>query len=357
MIDSMSISSKKRSTRNGRSDVSDTQPITAEQHILEQQRLKFPDASGEFSWLLSGITLATKIVAAQIRRAGLTNLLGATGDQNVQGEVVQQLDVFANNALLHCLGNRGNIGVLASEENENPVVVVKNPNAGKYVVVFDPLDGSSNIDLNSSVGTIFSILRRDCANDGDPGLDVLQEGHRQVAAGYVLYGSSVMMVYTTGDGVNGFTLEPSIGAYLLSHRMMTMPDRGDLYSVNEANADSFPECCRRYLHWLKSGENGTVYSSRYIGSLVADFHRTLLKGGIFLYPPTFRFPQGKLRLLYEANPIALLAEQAGGKATDGQKRILDIKPESLHQRTPLIVGSRYEVERYQSFAQASNHAL
>ena len=330
------------------------QPVTAEQHILEQQRIKFPDASGEFSWLLSGITLATKIIAAQIRRAGLTNLLGATGDENVQGEAVQHLDIFANNALLHCLGNRGNIGVLASEENENPVVVLKNPDAGKYIVVFDPLDGSSNIDLNTSVGTIFSILKRDCNNSDDPGQDVLQSGHRQVAAGYVLYGSSVVMVYSTGDGVNGFTLEPSIGAYLLSHPRMKMPNRGDLYSVNEANADSFPACCRRYLHWLKSGENGTVYSSRYIGSLVADFHRTLLRGGIFLYPQTARYPGGKLRLLYEANPIAFLAEQAGGMAIDGQDRILDIVPESLHQRTPLIVGSRYEIERYQAFAGAAN---
>ena len=335
--------------------MSSAQPITVEQHILEQQRLNFPDASGEFSWLLSGITLATKIVAAQIRRAGLTNLLGATGEENVQGEAVQRLDVFANNALLHCLGNRGNIGVLASEENENPVVVLKNPNAGKYIVIFDPLDGSSNIDLNTSVGTIFSILRRDCNNSEDPALDVLQAGDRQIAAGYVLYGSSVVMVYTTGDGVFGFTLEPSIGAYLLSHPNMRMPERGNLYSVNEANADSFPECCRRYLHWLKSGDNGTAYSSRYIGSLVADFHRTLLRGGIFLYPQTARFPEGKLRLLYEANPIAFLAEQAGGMATSGKERILDIQPKSLHQRTPLFVGSRYEMERFASFTQAKNH--
>ena len=332
------------------------QPITAEQHILEQQRLRFPDASGEFSWLLSGITLAAKLIAAQIRRAGLTTLLGDTGEKNIQGESVQKLDVFANNALLYCLGNRGNIGVLASEENEEPVVVLENPTAGKYVVVFDPLDGSSNIDLNTSVGTIFSILRRDCNNSQDPSSDVLQAGNCQIAAGYILYGSSVVMVYTTGAGVNIFTLDPSIGAFLLSHAQLKMPPRGNLYSVNEANADSFPEYCRRYLHWLKSGENGTRYSSRYIGSLVADFHRTLLRGGIFLYPPTGHYPEGKLRLLYEANPIALLAEQAQGLATNGHDRILDIVPKSLHQRTPLIVGSRYEVERFQSFAQAAHHA-
>ena len=332
------------------------QPKTAEQYILDQQRMLFPDASGEFSWLLSGITLATKIVAAQIRRAGLTNLLGETGEQNIQGESVQRLDVFANNALLHCLGNRGNIGVLASEENENPVVVLKNPSAGRYVVIFDPLDGSSNIDLNSSVGTIFSIFRRNGDDGEDPQRSVLQPGHCQIAAGYVLYGSSVVMVYTTGSGVNGFTLDPSIGAYLLSHPNMQMPPRGNLYSVNEANADSFPECYRRYLHWLKSGEDGSTYSSRYIGSLVADFHRTLLRGGIFLYPPTARYPDGKLRLMYEANPIAFLAEQAGGVASNGHDRILEIKPESLHQRTPLVVGSPYEMERFHTYANAKQRA-
>jgi len=332
--------------------IASDQPVTVGQHILDQQHRRFPDASGEFSWLLSGITLATKMIAAQIRRAGLNDMLGGTGAKNVQGESVQKLDVFANNALLHCLGKRGNVGVLASEENEQPVVVLENPKAGKYIVVFDPLDGSSNIDINGSVGTIFSILRRNTANSHDPGSDVLQPGHRQIAAGYVLYGSSVVLVYTTGKGVSGFTLDPSIGAYLLSHPNIQMPDRGNLYSVNEANADSFPEYCRRYLHWLKSGQDGTIYSSRYIGSLVADFHRTLLRGGIFLYPPTAAYREGKLRLLYEANPIAMLAEQAGGVATNGFDRILDIAPRDLHQRTPLIVGSRYEMERFHAFAQA-----
>jgi len=331
-------------------------PLTVAQHILDEQRRLRPNASGEFSWLLSGLTLATKMVAAQIRRAGLTNLLGAAGHENVQGETVQKLDVFANNALLHCLGNRGNVGVLASEENETPVVVMESADHGKYIVVFDPLDGSSNIDLNTSVGTIFSILRRDVNNSTDPGSDVLQAGHRQVAAGYVLYGSSVILTYTTGNGVYGFTLDPAIGAYVMSHPNIRMPERGNLYSVNEANADSFPDYCRRYLHWLKSGENGTVYSSRYIGSLVADFHRTLLRGGIFLYPATGSYPQGKLRLLYEANPIAMLAEQAGGVASDGRQRIMDIAPESLHQRTPLIVGSPYEMERFLAFAQATHRS-
>lgn len=324
-------------------------PMTVAHHILEQQRLRFPDATGEFSWLLSGLTLATKMVASLVRRAGLSDCLGEAGSVNVQGEEQQKLDVYANEALLRCLEYRGNVGVLASEENEEPVVVLENPDFGKYVVIFDPLDGSSNLDLNVSVGTIFSIFRRDPANGSDPGHDVLQRGDQQVAAGYVLYGSSTMLVYSTGAGVHGFTLDPAIGAYVLSHPNMTMPPRGNIYSVNEANADSFPEFCRRFLHWLKSGENGTTYSSRYIGSLVADFHRTLLKGGIFLYPPTARYPNGKLRLLYEANPIAYLAEQAGGMASDGQRRILEIVPENLHQRTPLYVGSRYEVERMLSF--------
>jgi fructose-1,6-bisphosphatase I len=247
------------------------------------------------------------------------------------------------------LGHRGNVGILASEENEQPVVVLERAEQGEYIVVFDPLDGSSNIDVNVSVGTIFSILRRDPPSS-EPVRDVLQPGHKQIAAGYVVYGSSTMLVYTTGHGAHGFTLDPAIGAFVLSHPDIQMPQRGSVYSVNEANADSFPEFFRRYLHALKSGEDGVQYSSRYIGSLVADFHRTLLKGGIFLYPPTERYPRGKLRLLYEANPIAFIAEQAGGQATDGQQRILDIVPDNLHQRTPLAVGSEYEMQRLATFA-------
>lgn len=329
----------------------ETSGITAEQYILLEQRDRFPDASGEFSWLLSGITLACKIVAAAVRRAGLVDVLGTTGETNVQGEAVQKLDHFANQTLLNCLGTRGNVGLLASEENEEPVVVLQDPEHGKYIVVFDPLDGSGNIDVNVSVGTIFSILRRDPHKSDDPTSDVLQPGRRQIAAGYVLYGSSTMLVYTTGGTVNGFTLDPSIGAFILSHPEIRFPDRGKQYSVNEANADSFPEYCRRYLYWFKSGADNTVYTSRYVGSLVADFHRILLKGGVFLYPPTALNPQGKLRLMYEANPIAFVAEKAGGTATTGRDRILDIMPESLHQRTPLMVGSRYEMEMLHKFAE------
>ena len=320
--------------------------LTLQQHILQEQRRLRPHSSGEFSWLLSGITLATKIIAAQVRRAGLGDILGPAGGQNVQGETVQKLDVLANQALLHCLGSRGCVAVMASEEDDHPIVVPRDRRHGRYVVVFDPLDGSSNIDVNVSVGTIFSILRRepDETESRDPLADVLQPGRKQVAAGYVVYGSSTMLVYTTGDGVFGFTLDPSIGAYVISHERITMPAHGSTYSVNEANADSFPEGYRRFLAHLRAGKAGRTYSSRYIGSLVADFHRTLLKGGIFLYPPTRSHPDGKLRLMYEANPIAFLAEQAGGRATDGAGNVLDRTPTGLHQRTPLLVGSREEVE-------------
>jgi fructose-1,6-bisphosphatase I len=320
--------------------------VTVQQHILEEQRKYRPGSSGEFSWLLSGITLATKVVADQVRRAGLIDVLGSAGKKNVQGETVQKLDVLADEALLHCLGMRGNVGVMASEENEEPVVVPRDREHGKYVVVFDPLDGSGNIDVNVSVGTTFSILRRDPDPEGtrDPNIDVLQNGRRQVAAGYVVYGSSTVLVYTAGKGVFGFTLDPSFGAYVLSHDNIRMPPHGTTYSVNEANSDSFPEPYRRFLAKLRAGDLGRAYSSRYIGSMVADFHRTLLRGGIFLYPPTKTHPGGKLRLLYEANPIAFLAEQAGGKATNGTDDILDVVPTDLHQRTPLVVGSTEEVE-------------
>ncbi len=320
--------------------------LTLQQHIMEEQRRRYPQASGEFSWLLSGITLATKMIESWVRRAGLGGVLGATGQSNVQGEAVQKLDVLANQALLHCLGARGNVAIMASEEDEQPIVVERDREHGKHVVIFDPLDGSSNIDVNVSVGTIFSILRRepDPTRSREPLVDVLQPGHRQVAAGYVVYGSSTMLVYTTGNGVHGFTLDPAIGAYVLSHEGITMPRQGNTYSVNEANADGFPEGYRHFLARLRAGEAGRVYSTRYIGSLVADFHRTLLKGGVFLYPPTRQHPGGKLRLMYEANPIAFLAEQAGGMATNGVGRILEVQPTGLHQRTPLLVGSPAEVE-------------
>lgn len=326
--------------------------ITAEQHILQEQQKHFPDAGGTFSELLASIALATKMIQAKVRSAGLLDILGSAGDKNVQGEVQQKLDVYANQALLECLGQRDTVAILVSEENEEPVTFDRAPETGKYVVFFDPLDGSSNIDVNVSVGTIFSVFRRPSKADrtksnGGLKTDVLQAGTHQVAAGYVVYGSSTMLVYTTGQGVFGFTLDPSIGAYVLSHQNLRMPDHGNSYSVNEAQSDSFPNVYQDYLTRLRKGALGREYGSRYVGSLVADFHRTLLKGGVFLYPPTRGYPSGKLRLLYEANPLSFIAEQAGGSATDGDKRILDIQPHEIHQRTPLVFGSRQEVEEFQ----------
>jgi fructose-1,6-bisphosphatase I len=281
-----------------------------------------------------------------VQRAGLLELLGEAGRINVQGEAVQKLDDFANKVLVRCLGYRGNVGILVSEEDEEPHVI-QEAVTGKYIVLFDPLDGSSNINANVSIGTIFSILERNEQGDQrDIMAHILQPGSRQVAAGYVVYGSSTVMAYTAGDGVHMFTLDPSVGAFLLAEENVRMPDTGQIYSVNEAYCASFPEEIQQYLQWAKSSGN---YSSRYIGSLVADFHRTLVRGGVFLYPETKNAPEGKLRLLYEANPLAFLAEQSGGLASDGTQRILDKQPRTMHERTPLIVGSRAEVERVLSF--------
>ena len=324
--------------------------ITVQQHILQEQK-RFPGASGEFSWLLSGITLATKMIQAKVRRAGLSDILGTHGETNVQGEVQQKLDVYANEVLAHCLSVRESIGVLASEENEQPIMVHNNSPAANYAVVFDPLAGSSNIDVNVSVGTTFSILRRpEGASLDDHESWLLQPGRKQIAAGYVVYGSSTILVYSVGNGVHGFTLDPAVGAYVLSHPNMRMPEQGKYYSVNEAYRDTFPPRYGEYIDRLRHGALGHRYASRYIGSMVADFHRTLLKGGVFLYPPTTDRPEGKLRLLYEANPVAFLAEQAGGKALDGTRCVLDVQPSSIHQRTPLVVGSRVELAEFERIA-------
>lgn len=323
--------------------------ITVQQHILQEQK-RFPGASGEFSWLLSGITLAAKMIQAKVRRAGLSEILGAAGETNVQGEIQQKLDIYSNEVLAHCLSVRESIGVLASEENEQPIIVHNNSREAKYAVVFDPLDGSSNIDVNVSVGTTFSILRRPEGADFDDHESwVLQPGRKQVAAGYVVYGSSTILVYSVGNGVHGFTLDPAVGAFVLSHPNMRMPEQGKYYSVNEAYRDSFPARYGAFIDRLRQGTLGHKYASRYIGSMVADFHRTLLKGGVFLYPPTTDHPDGKLRLLYEANPVAFLAEQAGGMAVDGTSRVLDVEPTSIHQRTPLVVGSRVELADFERF--------
>lgn len=318
--------------------------VTVQQHILKEQS-RFPGASGEFSWLLSGITLASKMIESQVRRAGLNDILGTHGEINVQGEVQQKLDVYANQVMSASLGVRDSVAVIASEENEHPTVLRNKSPHARYIVIFDPLDGSSNIDVNVSTGTTFSIIKRPqgvfCDND------ILRPGYEQVAAGYVLYGSSTMLVYSAGNGVHGFTLDPAIGAFVLSHENMRIPTQGSYYSVNEAHYDAMPACFQKYITRLRSGEYGRQYVSRYIGSMVADFHRTLLKGGVFMYPPTESHPAGKLRLMYEANPVAFLAEQAGGRATDGRERILNKMPEDVHDRTSLVVGGTFEMTQFE----------
>lgn len=321
---------------------------TVERHFLDN-RGRNPHATTEFSWLLSGIMLACKIIASQISRAGLLDIMGATGEVNVQGEEVQKLDVFANQTLVRCLGYRGNIGLLVSEEDEEPHVISDAGEHGKYIVLFDPLDGSSNINANVNIGTIFSIMERPAkAHNDDVKSHVLQPGCKQVAAGYVIYGSSTVLAFTAGFGVHMYTLDPSIGAFVLAQQNVQMPKDGKIYSVNEGNRRQFPDAYKNYLDWVESDESGG-YSLRYIGSLVADFHRTLMRGGVFLYPETKKAPEGKLRLLYEANPLAFLAEQAGGLASDGRQPILQKQPKTMHQRTPLIIGSQHEVERVLDF--------
>ena len=317
---------------------------TIQQHILQEQQLS-TGATGEFSWLLSGITLAAKAIRAKVARAGLNDILGEQGQENVQGEAQQKLDVYANEVMLHSLSFRDSVGVLASEENALPIYNTRTESA-KYAVVFDPLDGSSNIDLNVSIGTIFSILKKPEGCDAPDQKWVLQPGTKQVAAGYVLYGSSTMMVYTSGHGVHGFTLDPAIGAFVLSHENIRMPWQGKYYSVNEGYRDEFPQCYRDYFNELRRGYCGVKYSCRYAGSLVADFHRTLLKGGVFAYPPTDSVPGGKLRLLYEVNPIAMIAEAAGGMALDGSRKVMNIMPKHVHQRSGFVVGGGAEMDLF-----------
>jgi fructose-1,6-bisphosphatase I len=320
---------------------------TVERHFLDRKG-RNPHATTEFCWLLSGITLACKIIASQIQRAGLLDITGSTGETNVQGEEVQKLDVIANDTLVRCLGYRGNIGLLVSEENEEPHIIQEAAEQGRYIVLFDPLDGSSNINANVNIGTIFSILERPARGSHDLKSQVLQPGTKQVAAGYVLYGSSTVLAFTSGFGVHMFTLDHSIGAFVLTQENVRMPETGRTYSVNEGNRRQFPDGIQRYLDWAESDESGG-YSLRYIGSLVADFHRTLARGGVFLYPPTKMAPKGKLRLLYEANPLAFLAEVAGGRATDGKLRVMERQPKDMHERTPLIIGSKREVEKVLEF--------
>ncbi len=324
---------------------------TLGQFIIERQA-EFPYSKGQLSRLLRDIGIASKIVNREVNKAGLVNILGDTGETNIQGETVKKLDLFANEQFKAALKAGGECCVFASEEDDEITIIEGAVSAdAKYAVLMDPLDGSSNIDVNVSVGTIFSIYRR--VSQEGPGLlsDCLQKGMHQVAAGYVVYGSSTMLVYTTGHGVNGFTLDPSIGEFCLSHPDMRIPEQGFIYSVNEGNYIHFPQGIKQYIKYCQAYDETTSrpYNSRYIGSMVADFHRNLLKGGVFIYPATGKAPKGKLRLGYECNPMAFIVEQAGGKASDGKNRILELESTDLHQRTPVVLGSRLMVEKVESF--------
>jgi fructose-1,6-bisphosphatase I len=317
--------------------------ITSLNDFIIRQQKDFPYARGELSSLLHHIGTAAKMVNAKIRKAGLVEILGRAGAENPQGEDQQKLDQYADDVFIDALKSSGECCGVASEENQHEVVFTEEfAKDGKYVVCIDPLDGSSNIDYNVSVGSIFSIYRRVTERTSESGIiDFLQEGNRQVAAGYVIYGSSTMLVYTTGNGVNGFTLDPTIGEFCLSHPNMKTPSKGRIYSINEGNYIKFPEGVKRYIKYCQENDptTGRPYTSRYIGSLVSDVHRNILTGGLFLYPPTIIYPVGKLRLVYECNPIAFIVEQAGGMATDGRRSILTIPPEALHQRSPFYCGS------------------
>lgn len=331
--------------------------VTIERHIVEEGAMH-PQATGEFSRLIRDLTLGLRIVARDVRRAGLNDILGLTEAHNVHGEQVKRLDIYANEVIIRAMEHGGHLCVMASEESEGLIHIPKEYKCGKYILVFDPLDGSSNIDVNITIGTIFSIYQRLNTEDAAAGTleDVLQSGYLQVASGYCMYGSSTVLVYSSGHGVNVFTFDPSIGEFLLTFEKIRMPRRGSIYSVNSGNAHKWSQGMRNYItHLLQPSEdNLRPYSLRYIGTMVADIHRTLHYGGIFLYPGDASAPSGKLRLVYEANPMAFLVEQAGGMATDGERRILDIEPQSLHQRTPCIMGSPDDVTEALSFLNSIN---
>ena len=324
---------------------------TLGEFIIENQN-SFKYSSGELSRLINSIRLAAKVVNHEVNKAGLVNILGNSGQVNTQGESQQKLDVYANEKFIQMLTNRNIVCGIASEEEDEFISInsLNSQNQNKYVVLIDPLDGSSNIDVNVSVGTIFSIYRRVTPLGNEVTIDdFLQKGEEQVAAGYVIYGTSTMLVYTTGDGVNGFTLNPAIGTFYLSHPNLKFPEDGNIYSINEGNYSHFPLGIKKYIKFCQEQNSNRPYISRYIGSLVSDFHRNMIKGGIYLYPQSQNYPNGKLRLLYECNPMAFLAEQANGSAIDGYKRILEIQPNSLHQRVPFVCGSSKMVRDVEKF--------
>ncbi len=328
----------------------ETRIMTIQRYIAQMERIH-PDATGEFSTLLRNLALAAKIVSREVRRAGLVNILGRAALTNVHGEDVKKLDLFANQMIINSMESGGQLCVMASEENESIIPIPDEFPCGHYAMLFDPLDGSSNIDVNVTIGTIFSIFHR--VSESGPGTeaDIVQTGRKQIAAGYIMYGSSTIMVFTTGEGVQGFTLDPTIGSFLLSHPDMTIPKRGRYYSTNEGNRMLWDDGFRRYIEYLQTQdkESGRPYKSRYVGSMIADVHRTLLYGGIFAYPADRENPNGKLRLMYEANPMAYIIEQAGGRASDGKRRLLDIEPHDIHQRVPVILGSKEDVLEAEAF--------
>jgi len=331
------------------------QVVTIEQFIIGRQQ-EFPYASGELSSLLRDINLAGKVINREVNKAGLVDILGIHGSENVHGEIVKKLDVFAHQELIKTLALGDHCSIICSEEEEQVIPV---PNSqGQYIVLFDPLDGSSNIDVNVSIGTIFSIYRRESSGrkQEDCQRETLQQGVKQVAAGYILYGSSTMMVYSTGHGVNGFTLDPSIGEFLLSHPDMKIPERGRSYSVNQGHFQYFSDEVQNYIRYLQTDDPDTdrPYNLRYIGTMVADIHRTLLAGGIFFYPRTRKSPEGKLRLMYECNPMAFIIEQAGGRATTGKARILDLQPTDIHMRCPFFAGSHKDVRDLEAMFEKTN---
>jgi fructose-1,6-bisphosphatase I len=330
---------------------------TLGQFIIEKQK-DFPYAKGELSRLLRDLAIAAKIVNREINKAGLASILGDSGTVNVQGESQKKLDVYANEQFIAALRSGGECCMIVSEENDEHINIDSeiSKNA-KYVVAIDPLDGSSNIDVNVGIGTIFSIYRRTSVSGAATVEDILQKGTSQVAAGYIIYGSSTMLVYTTGKGVNGFTLDPSIGEFCLSHPNLTIPEAGTIYSINEGNYIHFPQGVKKYIKYCQEEDKNTSrpYTSRYTGSMVADLHRNLIKGGIFIYPYTSASPKGKLRLVYECNPMAFIMEQAGGKASDGTNRILDLEVYELHQRSPIFIGSRLMVEKAEEFMRVFHH--
>lgn len=327
--------------------------VTIERHIIEEER-RFPQATGALSNILYDVALAGKLISREVRRAGIADIIGETGDVNVHGDIVKKLDDFSHDVIFRALDHCGHLCMMASEESEEVIPIPEQFPTGNYVFLYDPLDGSSNIDANVSVGTIFSIHRKISNTERGSVEDVLQPGVRQVAAGYILYGSSTMLVYTTGRGVHGFTLDPSIGEFVLSHHMMQIPSPGKcIYSVNEGNYPLWPEGQRRLIDHLKGIDGkGQAYASRYIGSMVADVHRTLLYGGMFMYPADSQNPEGKLRLLYEAAPLGMIVSQAGGRASDGTRDLLEIQPTEIHQRVPVYLGSRGCVETAERFLAA-----